>query len=418
MIRPLVLAALSIVSLSLVAKAQTNPPASPQLVTSHNEERLSVDEESNRRSASPQSRAEAKRLYKQGVKYGRAGLFQQAAELFERTLALDPDYNVAYSGLGHAYLDLGEWDKAIEALQTFLTFHPKDSLAKELLAQAEESKKSSPVTEQVANPESPQPKVRARLASLSTASTTTASSDQPNPTAIYKIGAGDVLDVRVNGAKAGSNLFTISPTGLLDHPSLTEPLPVVGLTVEEVTSRFEARMKRRALDDPKVSIGINDYASHTILVSGLVKESGTKVLRREALPLYVVIADAQPLPEASRLTLVRNNSQETISLVDTDRLNVLVFPGDVITLLPELDQFFYMTGEVVSPGEKKYRQGMTLTQALIVAGGVTDKAKEARVSRDRGDGFLMVTKYKLKDIHSGKLRDPSFQPGDRITIVD
>jgi hypothetical protein len=93
----------------------------------------------------------------------------------------------------------------------------------------------------------------------------------------------------------------------------------------------------------------------------LVKESGTKVLRREAIPLYVVVADAQPLPEASRLTLVRNHSQEDISLVDTDRMNLLVFPGDVITLLPELEQFFYVTGEVVSPGEKKYRQGLTLT---------------------------------------------------------
>jgi protein involved in polysaccharide export with SLBB domain len=150
----------------------------------------------------------------------------------------------------------------------------------------------------------------------------------------------------------------------------------------------------------------------------LVKESGTKVLRREAIPLYVVVADAQPLPEASRLTLVRNHSQEDISLVDTDRMNLLVFPGDVITLLPELEQFFYVTGEVVSPGEKKYRQGLTLTQALIVTGGVTAKAKEARVARDRGDGFLVVTRYKLKDIHSGKLRDPSIGPGDRITIVE
>jgi hypothetical protein len=54
----------------------------------------------------------------------------------------------------------------------------------------------------------------------------------------------------------------------------------------------------------------------------------------------------------------------------------------------------------------------------MTAGGLTPKAKEARVSRDDGSGFLTVTRYKLKDIESGKLRDPLIQPGDRITVVD
>ena len=48
---------------------------------------------------SPEARAEAKRLYKEGVKYGVARLFAQAAEMFERAVKLDPQnaesiYNV------------------------------------------------------------------------------------------------------------------------------------------------------------------------------------------------------------------------------------------------------------------------------------------------------------------------------------
>jgi hypothetical protein len=49
---------------------------------------------------------------------------------------------------------------------------------------------------------------------------------------------------------------------------------------------------------------------------------------------------------------------------------------------------------------------------------VTDKAKEARLGRDNGDGFLVVTRYKLKDIESGKVQDPAVKPGDRITLHD
>jgi polysaccharide export outer membrane protein len=240
-------------------------------------------------------------------------------------------------------------------------------------------------------------------------------------TKIYRVGPNDVLDIRINDDASQSTLFTITATGFLEHPMLAQPLQAGGLTTDEIGSRFEADLKRRALmDNPKVSVGVRDYASHTILVSGLVKDSGTKILRREAIPLYVVVADAQPLPEAAHVTVLRNESNQTfdVDLAESSEMNLLVRPGDVITLHPNVTQFFYIGGEVKSSGEKTYRRGLTLTQAIIVAGGVTPKAKEARLGRDDGKGFLVVTKFKLKDIESGKVQDPSVKPGDRITIKE
>jgi polysaccharide export outer membrane protein len=235
-----------------------------------------------------------------------------------------------------------------------------------------------------------------------------------------------VLDVRLDlrsrePASAESTLFTITPAGLLEHPSLTAPLPVSGLTVEEIGARLEDELKRRGLaDSPKVSVGVHEYVSHAILVSGRVKEPGTKIIMREAIPLYVVVADAQPLPEAARVTLVRKESNDVyaIDLAQTTEMNLLVHPGDVITVLANPAQFFYVAGEVKGPGEKTFRRGLTLTQAIIAAGGLTGKSREARVARDDGKGFLVVSRYKLKDIDSGKLPDPLIQPGDRITIVN
>jgi protein involved in polysaccharide export with SLBB domain len=151
-----------------------------------------------------------------------------------------------------------------------------------------------------------------------------------------------------------------------------------------------------------------------------VEDSGTKILRREAIPLYVVIADAQPLPEAAKVTLVRSEANETyeLDLNQPAEMNLLVRPGDVITLHANATQFLYIGGEVKSPGEKTYRRGLTLTQAIISAGGVTKKGKEAKLGRDDGRGFLTVTNVKLKDIESGKIMDPLVRPGDRIMIVD
>src|SRR5215208_5123489 len=45
---------------------------------------------SSDRIASPEAKAEARRLYKEGVKYGLAGLFSQAAAIFEQAVKLDP----------------------------------------------------------------------------------------------------------------------------------------------------------------------------------------------------------------------------------------------------------------------------------------------------------------------------------------
>ncbi|MEP6636857.1 MAG: polysaccharide biosynthesis/export family protein, partial [Acidobacteriota bacterium] len=242
----------------------------------------------------------------------------------------------------------------------------------------------------------------------------------------YLAGPGDVLDVRLDvgsrePASTASTLFTITPSGLLEHPILTAPLPVAGLTVEEISARLEDDLKRRGLaDNPKVTVEVRDYVSHAILVSGFVKEPGTKILRREAIPLYVVVADAQPLPEAARVSVVRNKSNEVyaIDLMQPAEMNLLVHPGDVITLQGNPTQFIYVSGGVKEPGEKTFRRGLTLTQAIIAAGGLSGKSREARLARDDGKGFLVASRYKLKDIDSGKLADPLIQPGDRITIVD
>ncbi len=414
------------------------------------------------RAVTPEAKAEAKRLYKEGVKYGLAGLFPQAVQVLERSVKLDPQNADAHFALGHAYFDLKQYRNAIESLKTAVALNPKDAEARDRLGLAramlweednakltaerqKTAQKPQPLAEQVSMtakvpapapapaktpdkapekiaekaPERPAEKVTEQPAEPS--DDVNAAAKEVSLTKVYRVGPNDVLDIRINDSAAQSTLFTITAAGLLEHPMLSEPLAAGGLTTDEISSRLESEIKRRALmENPKVSVGVRDYASHTILVSGLVKDSGTKILRREAIPLYVVVADAQPLPEAARVTVLRNETNQTfdVELAESSEMNMLVRPGDVITLHPNVTQFLYIGGEVKAPGEKTYRRGLTLTQAIIAAGGVTPKAKEARLGRDDGKGFLVVTRYKLKEIESGKVQDPAVKPGDRITIKE
>ena len=404
----------------------------------------------DRAPASPEAKAEAKRLYKEGVKYGQAGLYPQAVTILQRSVKLDPQLADAHFALGHAYFDLKQWRNAVESFKTAIELNPKDQEARDRLGLAramlweEDSAKLAtwrkqnpqpqPVAEQpktkpapppageqvslnVKAPSAPEPAAAAPAPEVNAAA-----NEEVSLTKIYRVGPNDVLDIRINDSAASqSTLFTVTPSGFIEHPMLGEPLQASGLTVDEIGSKLESELKRRAVvENPKVSVGVRDYASHTILVSGLVKDSGTKVLRREAIPLYVVVADAQPMPEAVRVTVLRNETNATfeIDLSETKDMNLLVHPGDVITLLSSESQFIYVGGEVKAPGEKTFRRGLTLTQAIIAAGGLMPGAKEARLGRDDGKGFLVVTRYKLKDIDSGKAQDPVVKPGDRITIRD
>jgi len=417
-----------VVALSTTVTAQgPTTKQAEQLAAKPQVDTLSDSGAPERQPVSAEDVAEAKRLYKIGTQYGRAGLFKQAAEVLERVVKLNPTHPDVYYSLGHAYFDLGEWGKAVENLQHAVDQDPKDKEARDRLNYATMMLQREPARrERTAKTDEKQSQVTGTEPSLRTASPTALATKISNPelelTKLYKVGPGDVLDVRVgDDASPRSSLFTITPAGYLEYPGIPEPLQVTGLTVEDVGTRITDELKRRSLAPRgNIAVGVRDYVSHTILVSGLVKEPGTKILRREAIPLYVVVADAQPLPEAARLTLVRNDSAEVfnIDLAQPEDMNLLVHPGDVVTLLAGATQFFYISGEVKSPGEKTYRRGLTLTQAIIAAGGLTPKSKEARLARDDGKGFLVVTRYKLKDIDSGKLPDPIIQAGDRLTIVD
>jgi polysaccharide biosynthesis/export protein len=263
-----------------------------------------------------------------------------------------------------------------------------------------------------------------RSASVTPATTT---SSTPNntanlpPTSVYRVGVGDVLDIRLlNVQTRQSTLYTIMAGGLLEYPLVGDPVQVVNLTTDEIAARLIEELRRRQVfAQPQVSVAVREYVSHTVTVSGLVANAGTRVLRREAVPLYVVLAESQPRPEAGRATITRRSTGEnmTIDLSDTAGMNTLVNPGDVIAVQNRLPQFFYIGGQVGAPGQKDYHSGMTLTQAIFASGGATRFANaRVRIMRQGADGRLVTTEYNLREIEEGRIPDPLIQPGDRIEL--
>ncbi|MEJ7578639.1 MAG: tetratricopeptide repeat protein, partial [Pyrinomonadaceae bacterium] len=252
-------------------------------------------------------------------------------------------------------------------------------------------------------------------------STTSSPTTAVDPTSIYRVGIGDVLDIRLlNAPTNNSTLYTVQAGGVLEYPLVGDPLVVAGMTTDEIDARLTSELQRRAIQaNPQVVVSIRDYASHTVLVSGLVNNPGGKIIQREAVPLYVIIADAQPRPEAAQVVLNSHttNQNTIIDLADTAGLNVLVRPGDVINVTAQTPQFYYIGGDIDEPGQKQFHSGITMTQAILAAGGYLRAGKTTiEIARQGADGRLNVLKYNMSEVMSGKIPDPRLQAGDRVEV--
>lgn len=236
---------------------------------------------------------------------------------------------------------------------------------------------------------------------------------------VYRVGVKDVLDIQLTDSPSrNSTLFTVLDGGLLEYPLAGNPIPVAGLTTAEIAAVLRKEIK--ILENPAVAVSVRDYASHAVNVTGFVAAPGTKTLRREAVPLYAVLAEALALPEAGRATIIRQGRQTVVDLKDPNLSSTLVIPGDVIKVMamPTAPaEFFFIGGEISSPGQKSFHAGLTLTQAIIASGGLNRSAGSlVRVSRQGSNGLLVTQEFNLRKIQAGKLPDPAIQKDDRIEV--
>src|SRR5215211_5490886 len=88
----------------------------------------------------------------------------------------------------------------------------------------------------------------------------------PELTEIYRVGVGDVLDIRLlNSANSKSTLFTVVGDGVIDLPIAGGSVSVAGLTPEEIQARIAAELKRRAVaEKTQVAVGVRQYLSHPV----------------------------------------------------------------------------------------------------------------------------------------------------------
>jgi len=109
------------------------------------------------------------------------------------------------------------------------------------------------------------------------------------------------------------------------------------------------------------------------------------------MPLYTVLAEALPRPEANAVTIIRGGKSESLLMANEQSMSTLVRAGDIIRVSGEsatTKRFVYVGGDVAGIGEREFREGMTLTQALLAAGGIARSEKaSAKIARRNASDF-------------------------------
>lgn len=246
------------------------------------------------------------------------------------------------------------------------------------------------------------------------------------PTEIYRVGVSDVLFISLQNAPAkSSTYYTVLNDGSIDYPLAGGMVSVGGLTVEEIEELL--RSKIRLYENPQVTVKVREYASHSISVLGLVENAGEKFIQREAVPLFVIKAESIVKPNADQAVIRRENADlETVNLKEPKSDEILILPGDIVEFKSSIGsknsntpQFFYIGGNIISPGQKDFFAGMTLTQAILASGGLRKSSAKTVLIRRKNEKDLLETKqFNLKEIKNGKIPDPTLLAGDTIEIDD
>jgi len=206
----------------------------------------------------------------------------------------------------------------------------------------------------------------------------------------FVAGAGALLRVVVPSRPDLTNTYRVDPAGMLVLPPPLGAMSVQGLTLREVADQIAGRLRGADGKTPKVAVTF-DRSIQSAFVAGQVRAPGLiamngplslmKVLARAGSPTaaagdtIVIIHDEVP----DRAGAAPHETRSTVALADLRAgHDVLLHDGDTV-FVPKAD-VFYILGEVQRPGQYILTPGMTVLQAIALAGGLTPRGSDRRVA--------------------------------------
>ena len=252
----------------------------------------------------------------------------------------------------------------------------------------------------------------------------------------YRIGSGDVLDIRVfNRQQLSREAVRVEPNGMIQMPLIDTDIRAACRSESELAAEI-ANLYKKYQRNPYVNVFIKEYSSTPVAVMGAVEKPGRFQLTRRVRLLELLAYAGGPTDKAGGkiqiahtgsmslcepLQAVSTNVFDFYSLRDAMQggrdANPFIQPGDIISI-PEADQA-YVIGNVFKPQAVLLKDPVTVSQAIAMAGGTLRATKMGgvRIVRPvKGGTTKQVIPVDLNAINKQRAQDILLEPNDVVEV--
>jgi polysaccharide export outer membrane protein len=264
----------------------------------------------------------------------------------------------------------------------------------------------------------------------------------------YRIGPGDLLRITVYGHEDLNQIVVVEPDGTFSFP-LIGYVTVAEQTPAELEAHLRSRLARGLIRDPQVTVVVQEYKSKVVYVVGEIARPGPYPLTGQ-MSLVEILARAGPVSAhaGTEVVVVRGGGRAGRAVLPSEvaaggvgdparvastlpsggappgppvevlhvdvgdiqagriERNILLQPDDTV-FVPQAARIF-VSGEVRNPGAFAYSRGLTVRQAIALAGGFTEDASTGSARMVRAiQGEPKTFKVKLDD---------PVDPGDTVVV--
>ena len=277
------------------------------------------------------------------------------------------------------------------------------------------------------------------LSSQPNVSLTTANAQEPTNDTRYRIGPGDVLEVRVSMApELSRDGVRVDQRGMIRMPMWDDDVPAACLTEGQLAASI-AKIYLKYKRDPHVDVFVKEFQSQPVAVTGAVRSASNFKLQRQVRLLELLSFAGGPSEAAGQTvqivhaggpSLCEKSKEATAS--DTGGLvsykledtlhgvleaNPYVRPGDIVRVL-EADQV-YVVGNVLRPTIIPLKEPITISRAIAFAGGTAPNTKKdkVRIIRQRpGSTTKLEIFVDLGAIEKRKAEDVALLANDIVDV--
>jgi len=253
----------------------------------------------------------------------------------------------------------------------------------------------------------------------------------------YRIGPGDVLDIRIyNRPQLSREAVRVEGSGMIRMPLVETEIQAACQTEGELAKEIATRYTKY-YRNLQVDVFIKEYHSRQVAVIGAVNDQSRFELQRRVRLLELLTYAKGPSPKAGQTINIvhstnispckqateneENAAFSTFKLGDVlagkPESNPYLEAGDIVTI-PEADQV-YVVGNVFMPLTIPLREPITLTRAIAMAGGLKQDTRKDKIRVLRQEPGTSVRKEITVDLYAiekKRSEDLALAPNDIIDV--